>query len=112
MTQTFRARQMVPRKDTISVMALHYGLKPSDVRDIIRAAGAPVIREDGFKGYLHMTTVSGLRVGKPEAKRSKVFAWSDGMLGVNPDTTKLTRKAILAVARWKFEQSLKNDNDN
>jgi hypothetical protein len=100
MTQTFKARQMVPSRDTIAVMALHYGLKPSIVRDVIKRAGAKLIREDGFRGTL---------VSIPGASRVR---WSDGVEGVDPKTTKLTRKAITAVSRWKFEQSLENDKDN
>lgn len=105
MSESWKARKMVPGRDTIRVMATHYGLKPSDVRDIIRKAGAKVIREDGFRGYLHMTTVSGVRVGKPEVKRSKVIAWSDGSLGVDADTTKLTKEAIMAVATWAMNKT-------
>ena len=93
MTQTFTARQMVPSVDTIAVMAMHYGLKPSTVRDVIKRSGAKLIREDGFRGTL---------VSIPGASRVK---WSDGVEGVNPKTTKLTRKAIMAVAQWKFQQS-------
>lgn len=99
MTQSFKARQMVPSKDTIAVMALHYGLKPSTVRDVIKRARVKLIREDGFKGTL---------VSIPGASRVK---WSDGVEGVDPKTTKLTRPAINAVAKWKFEQS-ENTEDN
>jgi hypothetical protein len=100
---SFKARQMVPGKDTLSVMAMHYGLKPSTVRDIIKSANVPVIREDGFKGEIIMVSYA-------PGKR-KVLGWSDGQVGIDPDKTKLTKPAIMAVAHWKFLQS-ENDGDN
>ncbi|HEY6020510.1 MAG TPA: hypothetical protein VIY48_11675 [Candidatus Paceibacterota bacterium] len=112
MSESWTARKMVPGKDTISVMAMHYGFKPSVVRDVIRAAGVKVIREDGFKGYLHMKTVSGSSVGKPGVRRTKVITWSDGSLGVDPATTKLTKEAIKAVAFWAFNKSNETSSDN
>ncbi len=92
--QSWKARKMIPGKDTISVMALHYGLKPSKVRDIIKTAGADVIREDGYQGGL-VAISSG---------KTRTVGWSDGQ-AVDPATTKLTRSAIKAVARWAFLKS-------
>ena len=108
MTQSFKARQMVPGKDTIRVMATHYGLKPSVVRDIIMKAGVKVVREDGFRGKLADLSrgdfvVAGLSPRLMSMK--KIVGWEDGTIGVDPLTTKLTRKAITAVALWKFQQS-------
>lgn len=98
--QSWKARQMVPGQDTISIMAMHYGFKPSQVRDIIKAAGVEVIREDGFKGQL------------VSVKGSRTPGWSDGQVGVDPATTKLTRPAIKAVADWAWRKSEENGDDN
>jgi hypothetical protein len=35
---------------------------------------------------------------------SKVYGWEDGMIGVDPATTKLTKPAIKAVSSWKHHQ--------
>jgi hypothetical protein len=90
MTASWVARKMIPGRDTVSVMAMHYGLRPNQVRDVIKEAGVEVIREDGFKGTL--------------VKKSRGTAWSDGQVGFDPETTKLTRTAIMTVARWKIEK--------
>lgn len=108
MVQSWKARQMVPGKDTISVMAKHYGLKPSKVRDIVKEAGVQVIREDGFRGTLVMVTVDEAVIGQPKLRKTRLAGWSDGTVGIDPATTKLTKPAIMAVARWKHE----NDSDN
>jgi len=115
-TKTWKARKMVPSKDTISVMALHYGLRPSKVRDIIKSAGVKVIREDGFKGKL--VNLGGKRnaivVGlSPQLMGQKFIAgWEDGRIGVDPATTRLTKAAIMAVAFWKFQKDSENTGDN
>lgn len=88
MESTWKARQMVAGKDTIRIMAEHYGLKPSAVRDIVKQAGVELIREDGFRG--------------PLVRKGSSYEWSDG-LRVDLETTKLTKAAILAVAQWKFQ---------
>lgn len=108
MEQSWKARQMVPGKDTISVMAKHYGLRPSVVRDIVKTAGVQVIREDGFRGTLTMVIVDEAVIGQSKLRKTRLAGWSDGKVGINPATTKLTRPAIMAVARWKHE----NDSDN
>jgi hypothetical protein len=97
--QSFKARQMVPGKDTISVIAMHYGFTPSHVRDIIMKAGARVTREDGFTGTLL------------KAKTFKFAVWSDGRVGVNPAKTKLTRQAIKAVSQWAWQNAPENLGD-
>lgn len=99
MVSSFKARQMVPGKDTIGVMAMHYGLKPSQVRDIIMQAGVQVIREDGFKSAL----ATAKKQIVPGARKTSVVVWSDGVEGVDPATTKLTKEAIMTVAKWKHE---------
>lgn len=97
MSDSWKARKMVPGKDTISTMALHYGTTPATLREVIKQAGVEVIREDGFKGAL--ATV------KSVSHKSRVIGWSDGVPGVDSSTTKLTRAAISAVVQWKIEQS-------
>lgn len=111
MPVAWKARKMVSGKDTIAVMAMHYGLRPSKVRDIIREAGAKVIREDGYKSKLVMveSEVRSLMLG---ARRTKVVGWEDGSAGVDPSTTKLTKPAIMAVALWKHQHDSENDEDN
>lgn len=94
--QSIKARKTVPGRDTISVIASRYGLTPRRVRDIIRVAGAEVVREDGFRGKL--VGVKDGHVGRPK------LGWSDGQVGVDPATTKLTRAAIRAVATWKISK--------
>lgn len=106
------ARQMVPGKDTIRVMATHYGLKPSVVTDIIRRAGAPLVREDGYKSRIHLQRTHGAVVGKPWRRQVSTPAWSDGSLGVDPTTTKLTRPAINAVADYAFRKLVESQADN
>ncbi len=97
--QSWKARKMVPGRDTISTMAMHYGLKPSQIRDIIMSAKSPLLREDGYRGALVMVdNRSGVGV-----RKTKVIGWGDGQEGVNPDTTKLTKSAILAVAHWRLQ---------
>jgi hypothetical protein len=112
MTQSFMARKMVPGKDTIKVMALHYGLKPSVVRDVIRKAGVKVIREDGYRSKLVFADTRNAVVSSRTLRPSKVVGWEDGELGVDPETTRLTKAAIMAVAHWSFAQKLENDSDN
>jgi hypothetical protein len=111
MTESWTARKMVAGKDTVRVMATHYGLKPSTVLEIIKAAEAPLFREDGYRGYLHTKTLSGEAAGKPSVKRTTVMMWSDGTVGVDPLTTKLTKAAIRAVALWAWRKSNENDGD-
>lgn len=100
MEESWKARKMVPGEDTLSIMAMHYGLKPNVVRDVVKQAGVEVIREDGFTGTLTMVTS---RVAK-----RRVIGWSDGQEGVDPDTTKLTEVAIKTISLWKHE----NDSDS
>jgi hypothetical protein len=88
---------MQPGHDTVDVMATHYGVTPAAVRDAIKSAGAEVIREDGYRGTLAM-------VAAGESGKKKIVGWSDGQAGFDPTTTKLTKSAILAVARWKIQQ--------
>lgn len=106
MPQTsFKARQMVPGQDNVSTMALHYGLRPTDILHICREAGVLLIREDGFKGLVVEVATKTTLAGEPRNRNRKVLGWSDAQAGVNPDTTKLTRPAIMAVARWKHENT-------
>lgn len=102
MAQSWKARQMVPGKDNISTMALHYGLKSTDVQQVCREAGVDLVREDGFRGTLAMVDSKVTLAGQPRNRNRKVLGWSDGQVGVNPETTKLTRSAITSVARWAF----------
>jgi hypothetical protein len=87
-SESWKARKMVPGKDTIATMALHYGTTPATLREVIRKAGAEVIRDDGLK----LTFVL--------AKKTTV--WSDGRVGVDLATTALTKAAISAVVQWKI----------
>ena len=118
MVKSWKARKMVPGKDTLSIMAMHYGLSPSKARDIIISAGVKVIREDGFKGKLLVfgkRNVSAIVVGlSPRLmNQRRVTGWEDGLIGVELATTKLTRPAIRAVAQWKFLQDdAKKGSDN
>lgn len=109
MVQSFKARQMQPGHDTISVMAMHYGFKPSKVTDIIKQAGAEVIREDGFRSKL-----LGAMVSKEGKGKVRAIVWTDGVIGVNPDKTRLTKDAIKAVSLWAFrqQQAKQNESDN
>lgn len=100
MEQSWKARKMVAGQDTLSVMAMHYGLEPRVVRDVVMQAGVEVIREDGFTGTLIMVT--------SRAAKRKVIGWSDGQEGIDPDTTKLTEVAIKTISLWKHE----NDSDS
>lgn len=97
---------MVPGRDTVSVMALHYGLKPSLVRDIIKQAGVPVIRgTDGHRGTLvNLTTMMISQAEGEVTSRLRSVVWDDAQ-PFDPETTKLTRAAIMTVARWKIENS-------
>lgn len=88
MSDSWKARKMVPGKDTINTMALHYGTTPATLREVIRKAKAEVIREDGFQGTFTLV--------------KKATVWSDGQVGVDLATTKLTKAAILAVVQWKI----------
>lgn len=88
MSESWKARKMVPGKDSIATMALHYGTTPATLREVIRKAGAEVIRDDGLK----LTFVL--------AKKATV--WSDGQVGINLATTALTKAAISAVVQWKI----------
>jgi hypothetical protein len=71
--QIWTARKMVPGKDTLSVMAMHYGITTSTIIEVVRTADADVIREDGFHGFL-AAVKNGLR-GRPK------LGWSDGQVG-------------------------------
>jgi len=99
--QSWLARQMKPRKDNIATMALHYGLTPTDIQNVVLEAGAELVREDGFVGKLEMVVSKITLSGEPRNRSRKVIGWSDGEAGVNSETTKLTRDAITAVAKWK-----------
>lgn len=109
---SWKARQMVPGKDTIRVIATHYGLKPSQVVDIARKASAPLIREDGFESRIHLQRTRGAVVGRPWRHMVSTPAWSDGSLGVDPMTTKITRPAINAVADYAFRKLVESQADN
>ena len=99
--QSWKARKMQPGHDTISTMAMHYGLKPKQVGNIIKTAGVDVIRQDGFRGKLVM-----IRDVDMDGKRmSPVLGWSDGEPAVDFETTRLTKAAISAVAHWKIASS-------
>lgn len=88
---------MVPGRDTLSTMALHYGITHSEIRQIVENAGVPVIREDGFRGTI--TPVRNGHVGRPR------LGWSDGRVGVDVETTRLTKLAIREVSLWKHRQN-------
>lgn len=90
MSQSWKARKMVPGKDSIATMALHYGTTPATLREVIRKAGSKVIRDDGFKGTFVLV--------------KKATVWSDGRVGIDLATTTLTREAITAVVLWKIQQ--------
>ncbi len=103
MQQSWKARKMVPGKDTLSTMALHYGISDVAIRDIILQLGVEVFREDGFRGTLEMVVTQEASSGQTRNRNRKVIGWSDGQPGVNISTTKLTKQAIMTVARWKIE---------
>jgi len=102
---SFKARQMVAGRDNVSTMALHYSLKPTDILRACREAGVPLIREDGFRGLVVEVATKTTLAGTPRNRNRNVLGWSDGQVGVNPDTTKLTRLAIFTIARWAFQNS-------
>lgn len=105
----FKARKMIPGKDTISVMAMHYGLKPSKVRDIIKQAGAEVIREDGHRGRLvNLTTSMVSDASGQVTSKIRSVVWDDCQ-SVDPMTTKLTRQSIMAVADWVLSNKLEEN---
>jgi hypothetical protein len=109
MTVTWKARKMVPGKDTLAVMAMHYGISTGTITEIVLEAGADVIREDGFRGSVTMVDTKSRLDGTLRSRNRKVAGWSDGQVGVNPETTKLTRTAIRAVVSWKFKH---DDEEN
>jgi hypothetical protein len=109
MTVTWQARKMVPGKDTLAVMAMHYGISTGTIIEVVLEAGADVIREDGFHGFVAMVDTKSRLDGTLRNRHRKVAGWSDGQVGVNPETTKLTRTAIRAVASWKFKH---DDEEN
>lgn len=104
METSFKARQMVPGRDTLSTMAMHYGISNTTIMEVVREASADVIRADGFHGFLNLVSTNQRLDGTPRNRNRKVLGWSDGEVGVNPETTKLTRTAIRAVAAWKWRQ--------
>ena len=109
MAKSWQARQMVPGKDTLSTMAMHYGITHGTIIEVVRQADVQVIREDGFLGFLGLVDTKARLDGTLRNRNRKVAGWSDGQVGVNPETTKLTRPAIIAVAQWKFQQ---DDQEN
>lgn len=111
MTQSWKARPMIPGRDTISIMALHYNLAPTKVKEVIRRAAVEVIREDGFRGTVTLVEPYNPGGGYNGRRSRKVVGWSDGEVGVNPATTKLTKAAIMAVSRWAHSQG-ENNGDN
>lgn len=100
MVKSWKARKMVPGKDTIGVMAVHYGLSPSTVIRVIKSAKAEVIREDGFRGVIRMVNRA---AGSGTSWLTN--GWSDGKFGVDPNTTRLTKSSIMAVSQWAHQNS-------
>lgn len=105
MSESWKARKMVPGKDTISTMALHYGTNTSTLIEAIRASEAEVIRADGHQGSLALVGTKQRLDGTERNRNRKVLGWADGQIGVDPNTTKLTKAAIFAVVAWKVAQS-------
>ena len=110
MAQSWMARQMVPGKDNLSTMAMHYGIGTGTIIEVIRDSGAGVIRADGHKGSLILVGSKERLDGTLRNRNRKVTGWDDGQIGVDPATTILTRPAILAVADWKIEQQEDEEN--
>lgn len=104
MSESWKARKMVPGKDTISTMALHYGTNSGTLIEVIRVSGADVIRDDGYKGPLVRVHSRAKLDGTLRNRNRNVLGWGDGKVGVNPAFTLLTTAAIRAVAQWKIEQ--------
>lgn len=105
MEQSWKARPMVPGKDTLSVMAMHYGLTPKTIVEVVRESGADVIRVDGFRGNLTLVGTRERLDGTPRNRSRKVLGWSDGLAGAtDPSTIKLTRAAIREISRWAVAQ--------
>lgn len=100
MQRSWKARKMIPGRDTLDTMAMHYGITTVAIRNILFNAGADLIREDGFRGQLKMVAPQETSL---RSRPRKVLGWSDGQVGIDTDTTKLTRSAIDAVVQWKIQ---------